>query len=127
MPRKVYIKELIESKTNLKLISFHMSSACHEPIVSKYGICQCGGKVYSRHEMCDNAESNIAWIRSFLDSDIDIAIENNNYYPTSAYNDITEGDFISNIVKMNNTYFLFDIAHAIVTACNKGLSSMPFP
>ena len=48
-----------------------------------------------------------------------IAVENNNYLNTSAYDIITDGNFISDIVYSNNLFFLLDIAHAKISAINK--------
>ena len=53
---------------------------------------------------------------------VDIAIENNNFYPTDAYRDVTDAKFISEIVSENNIKFLFDIAHAKVTCFNKNIN-----
>ena len=61
---------------------------------------------------------NIPKIKNIL-GDIEILIENNNYYPTKAYDIITDADFISNLVYDNNIGFLFDQAHAEITAHNQ--------
>jgi len=57
-----------------------------------------------------------------LGDDVFIAVENNNYYPTKAYRDVTEAKFISEIVYDNDLRFLFDIAHAKVTCFNKDIN-----
>ena len=61
------------------------------------------------------------WLRSFLNPRILIAVENNNYFPTEAYQMVTDGDFITQIVEENDLEFLFDIAHAKITAHNRSL------
>jgi uncharacterized protein (UPF0276 family) len=80
---------------------------------------EIGGKILSRDEMMNSSIKNINWLRKTLNSDIKIAIENNNYYPTEAYDVVTDGEFLSEIVYENDLYFLFDIAHALITAKNK--------
>ena len=55
-------------------------------------------------------------------NNVDIAVENNNYYPTEAYRDVTEPEFISEIVNDNGLRFLFDMAHAKVTCFNKDIN-----
>ena len=72
--------------------------------------------------MIKYAKGNITWLRTVLNNDVGIAIENNNYYPTEAYDIVTNGDFISEIVYESDIYLLFDMAHAMVTAHNKKIS-----
>ena len=69
--------------------------------------------------MIDNARINTKWLRESIGNKIKIGIENNNYYPTEAYNIITEGDFLQKIVYENDLFFLLDIAHAKVTSANR--------
>ena len=77
-----------------------------------------GGKTYTRDEMCANAIENFNQIKSIFGENIEIAIENNNYYPTDAYKFITEPSFINLIAKECNLKILFDIAHAKVSCVN---------
>ena len=106
----------------MKLVSFQLSAAYHEPVLDEQGVFQLGGKIYTREEMEKNAITNIGWLRTILDEQIQIAVENNNYYPTPAYKFVTDGDLISSVVKNSKIKFLYDIAHAIVTAHNQGIS-----
>ena len=54
-------------------------------------------------------DTNFDWFRKY------------NYYPTKAYDIVADGSFISEVVK-SNKLFLFDLAHAQVTASNKKIS-----
>jgi hypothetical protein len=81
-----------------------------------------GTKRYSREELLNNARNNIARIKKILGPKIDIAIENNNHYATPAYDYITEPSFITSVVNDNGIYLLYDIAHAKVSAHNKGIT-----
>ena len=104
---------------NLDLITFHMASACSDPVL-KNGIFERGGKSFSRDELLKNASENVKWLKSALSPyTIDVAVENNNYYPTAAYDHITEPGFIREVITKNSLTFLFDIAHALITAHNK--------
>jgi uncharacterized protein (UPF0276 family) len=115
---RFYIKSKINSLPELQLISFHLATSCSAPILD--GIMyQVGGKQYSEKEMLYHVATNLEWLRSFTGSELTIAVENNNYYPTAAYQIVTDGDFISNIVNGNQISFLFDLAHGEVTAVNK--------
>jgi len=116
-----YLQKIKDLKKDLQLITFHMASSCDEPII-KNNIFELGGKDYSKDELLENSKENILKIKRIFGSDIKIAIENNNYYPTEAYKYITEASFIYKIVNDNNINFLFDIAHAKVTCYNQNIN-----
>ena len=113
-----YLEQIAEKKPDLKLVTFHAATQCSRPSMDGY-MFQPGGRQYSRKEMLENTGKNFRRIRSIWGKRIKIAIENNNYYPTEAYRLITDADFIMDIVRENDIYLLFDIAHAEITARNK--------
>ncbi len=116
-----YLKQIKESKSSLKLITFHIAACCDQPQTVD-NIFILGGKSYSKEQMLENAAKNISKIKSIFGNKISIAVENNNYYPTEAYQFVTDPEFISEIVYSNEIYFLFDIAHAKVTSYNKNIN-----
>jgi Protein of unknown function (DUF692) len=128
--RKEFVKLAISSKPELKLITFHMATSYYDPPIEN-GMFQPKGKSFSRKELIMNAKKNIEWLRCVIAENVTIGVENNNYYPTEAYRHVTDGGFISQIVIDNDIKFLFDIAHAKITAHNKlidydkYLSSLP--
>lgn len=115
-----YIESIKKERKNLELVSFHMATCCKQPILQNK-IFILGGKIYSELEMYQNASKNISRIKSILGPDINIAIENNNFYSSEAYNIVTKPDFIYNIVIKNDIYFLLDIAHAHISAHNMNI------
>ncbi len=115
---KSRIRSSILSKPMLHLVTFHMAT-CYEAPAEIEGMFHPGGIRYCRKELLENARINILWLRSFLSEKITIAVENNNYYPTPAYDYITDGDFITEVVEENDIKFLLDIAHARITAHNR--------
>jgi hypothetical protein len=115
-----YICSSILSKPEIELVTFHADSCCDAPVLLK-GMYQPGGKIYSRKELLENAKTNVLWLRTFMPKEVFIGVENNNYYPTPAYNYITDSDFLTQIVEENNIKFLLDIAHAKITAHNKAM------
>jgi hypothetical protein len=112
-----YFKKVKECKKELKLVTFHIASSCDAPIIEGK-MWQVGGKKYSRDEMLINAKYNFEKLRQIFGSDIQFAIENNNYYPTEAYECVCDPAFISQLAKENDLFFLFDIAHAKVSSIN---------
>jgi uncharacterized protein (UPF0276 family) len=114
-----YLVSIKQREKQLKLISFHMASSCDKPTIDN-GVFLPGGKRYSENELLDNANQNLKRIRDIFGKDISIAVENNNYYQTDAYQYVTDAAFIKRIVNDNDIYILFDMAHAKVTACPTG-------
>lgn len=115
-----YLEKIAELKPKLRLVSFHVASSCRYPDIVD-GMYQLGGVRYTRKAMLKNAEKNIVAIKSIFGNSVQIAVENNNYYPTEAYQFVTDADFLKELVCVNEIRFLYDIAHARVTAHNAGL------
>lgn len=116
-----YLEKIKKTKKDLSLISFHIASSCDRPKLDN-GMFQVGGNNYSENEMYMNAEDNFKIINKIFGDEVELAVENNNYYPTSAYNYVTEPHFIKAIAENSNLKVLFDIAHAKVTSINKKIS-----
>jgi uncharacterized protein (UPF0276 family) len=116
-----FLQKIKDTKPGLRLLTLHSASCCDKPeIVGR--MFELGGREYTRDEMKLCAKNNFKKIKKIFGSNVDIAIENNNYYPTDAYRDVTDAKFISEIVNENNIKFLFDIAHAKVTCFNKNIN-----
>jgi uncharacterized protein (UPF0276 family) len=116
-----FLQKIKDTKPDLKLLTLHLGSCCDKPILDKR-MYKLGGREYSRKEMLNYAKENFALIKEMFGPNVEIGVENNNYYPTEAYRDVTEAEFISEVVNENDLKFLFDIAHAKVTCFNKNLN-----
>ena len=116
----LYLEKIKKIKKELKLISFHVASSCDRPKLIN-GMFEEGGVSYNENDMFKNAEKNFSIIKKIFGDDVEVAIENNNFYPTSAYNFVTEPEFINTIARNSNLKILFDIAHAKVTSVNKNI------
>lgn len=117
---KDYLLKIINPQKKLKLVTFQITRCCQaEKLVN--GKFKLVGKKFTKEQMLRNSKENLKWFKSKFGKKIKIGIENNNYYKTPAYDIITEGKFISDIVKKNNIYLLLDIAHAMVTAKNRNI------
>lgn len=118
---KEYLKNAFSKKPDLKLITLQATRCCQgEKLID--GMFQLDGKIYSRQEMLNNSIENTKWLRDIVSNGTSIGLENNNYYPTPAYDIVADGDFIIQVLKKNNLFLLLDIAHAMVTAHNKKIS-----
>ncbi len=115
-----YIEDTFISKPYLKLVSFHVASCCDKPVLVD-GVFYPGGTEYSYNELQKIAASNIARIKSFMPSGMLICVENNNYLHSPAYKYVIEAGFLNELVTANDIYFLYDIAHAHISAVNMGI------
>ncbi|MBE0687817.1 MAG: DUF692 family protein [Anaerolineaceae bacterium] len=57
---------------------------------------------------------------------VPILIENLDYNPTQAYEYVSDPDFIQKVLSETDTYLLFDLAHARVTAHTFGISVVDY-
>ncbi len=120
------ISEVIRMKPNVKLISFHAATCCDKPCLPDGQMYVEGGKRYNWDELLQNAKSNLQKIRSISGDSVRFAVENNNFYPTSAYEIVTEPEFLSDLVSEADLAFVYDLGHAQVTACNRKLDFLSY-
>ena len=113
-----YLRTAFIKKPQLKLITLQSTRCCEgENIIN--GMFQQAGKVFNSDEMLNNSIKNTQWLRNMIGDEIAIGLENNNYYPTPAYDIVTDGNFITQVINKNNLFLLLDIAHAMVASHNK--------
>jgi uncharacterized protein (UPF0276 family) len=115
-----YIEDVFQSKPHLKLASFHVASCCDRPVLID-GVFQMGGQSFGYEEMQETTARNIARIKSFMPEGMLICVENNNYLFSPAYKYVIEARFLNELVTKNDIYFLYDIAHAHISAINMGI------
>jgi uncharacterized protein (UPF0276 family) len=116
-----FFKNFKQIYPSVKLISFHAASCCYNPLLSN-GVFYDNGTLYTRNKLLKYAKKNIQFLRTVLSDDTIIAIENNNYYHSSAYQFVTDSDFLTELIVDNGVRFLFDLAHARVTSHNRKLN-----
>ena len=115
---KSNLSKIIKKKNKLKYITFQSTRCCLNEKFKK-GFFSLSGKKFTKNQLFKNAKKNVEWFREKFSNKFLLGLENNNYYPSKAYDIITDPNFISDIVKKNKLFFLFDIAHAKVTASNR--------
>ena len=111
----------IINKNKVSLVSFHLNSCFVKPN-NKDGIFYPGRRKLTKKEIINNACKNIAKLRSELNENIIIALENNNYYSTGAYEVVTDTRFMNSLLTNLNLKLLLDIGHAEITAYNRKLN-----
>jgi uncharacterized protein (UPF0276 family) len=118
-PRKRQLTRAFGLKRELRLVSFHAACNCDQALVES-GMFRPGGRRLAREEMLQAAADNTAWLREALPPGVLIAVENNNYFPTEAYETVTDGDFLTELTERTGCGLLLDLAHAMITAHNTG-------
>jgi uncharacterized protein (UPF0276 family) len=117
----IYLKKIKDERDSLEMVSFHMATCFDDPVVSDH-VFVSGNNKYSEAEMFENASKNFKRIKQILGPTINVAVENNNYYNTEAYEFICNPTFISRVVRDNDIFLLFDLAHAHVSSYNMNIS-----
>jgi len=117
---RMWVERIISERNDLELVSFHIASCCSHPVLQGIMFLP-GGETFSRERLLENGAENLRWLKQLLkDRPAQIALENNNYYPTEAYSHVTEPSFIHQLVDDNDVLFLFDLAHAHISTHNMG-------
>ena len=77
-------------------------------------------EVLSAEKIIQISSERLGYVKKLFDGVV--ALENLNYFPTSAYDHVCDPDFISKIVRENDVYLILDIAHAMISAHNLNFS-----
>ena len=73
-------------------------------------------------DQIENTKNSIIKIKNVVGTERLIGIENNNFYPSGAYEICTSIEYLESVINLSNCFLLFDIAHALVTCSNKSIS-----
>ena len=80
----------------------------------------------SLKDQVQNTKQSIACVRDIIGTDRIIGLENNNYYPTGAYDVCTSSEYLLEVMQECNVDCLLDLAHAIVTCHNLNIDSKTY-
>jgi len=116
------IKKFLQ-ENNVTLFSFDLGPAAEYVDINDYYYIALS-KVLSKNEIKERIHSNLNLIKQEFEGDI--ALENLNYFPTSAYDFVCDPEFINEIIIDNNVYLLLDIAHAVISAHNLDIEIMQY-
>ncbi|OUU28446.1 MAG: hypothetical protein CBB97_04490 [Candidatus Endolissoclinum sp. TMED37] len=114
----------IENFEFLKGVSFHMVSRFKKYKIID-GVAVGIGKPLSEECLMGHARRNIKWLKEVFVDKI-IMVENNNDLGTSAYCTVTDPNFISRIVFENDIFFLYDHAHAMISAFSRQIPFLDY-
>jgi uncharacterized protein len=110
---------------NVKRFSFDVGP-CYKEVKEVNGQYIGVGEKLNPIDVMYWSEENLSSIRHRFPKDCELAIENLNYYPTGAYDDVCDGTFYSMACNRLDVKMVFDISHARVSAQNLGYDFISF-
>ena len=97
-------EKILKIKKNLKYVSFQSTRCCsEEKLLNNFFILS--GKKFNKKQMLEEARKNKSWLTQKFGNKLKFGLENNNYYPSKAYDIVTNADFISEVVLDNKLFF----------------------
>lgn len=115
-----FLKDNVRNRPDLRVLTFQAATDC-ATFTIKNNLCYPASPSLSFTDQLANASESIRKIRDICGTHISIGIENNNYFPTGAFDICTSPRFLLEVIEKNDLHLLYDIAHANVTCHNKGL------
>ena len=116
-----FLKDYVYPRDEIRVITFQASRDCVK-VNLKDGMFFPDSNIIEISDQIKNTKESISKIQNIIGKDRLIGIENNNYYPSGAYDICTSTEYLNEIITSNNCHLLFDIAHALVTCTNKKIS-----
>ena len=112
-----FLEKHVKNRESIQTLTFQASRDCIASDLQD-GMFRLSSKPLAFSEQLLNIKKSISLIKDIVGTSRTIGIENNNYYPTGAYDICTSRKFLSTILEETGLMFLFDMAHAMVTAHN---------
>ena len=116
-----FLEKHVKPRENIKTLTFQAARDCNH-VILKNNMYYPNSLPLNIYEQLENTKKSVKKIQDIVGSFRNIGIENNNYYPTGAYDICTSAEFLISCYEDLGLHLLFDIAHAIVTCTNKNLS-----
>jgi len=115
--QKAFLKNNVAPREQITNITFQASRDCLRSVLMD-GAYQKASRTLSLEEQLKNVKSIEKTLTDILGTDRNLGFENNNYYPTGAYEICTSVEFINTVLETTNFHLLLDYAHAQVTSIN---------
>ena len=116
-----FLSEKVAPREEIKTLTFQMSRDCFQSSLLN-GQYHALSRPLSEHEQLSNIQTSLQVIRDIVGFDRSIGVENNNYYPTGAYDICTSQAFLIKVLENNDIHLLLDYAHAKVTCINREIN-----
>ncbi|MCX6545111.1 MAG: DUF692 family protein [Acidobacteria bacterium] len=115
-----HLARIVGEYSDIEMVSFHVASCYNRPKLID-GRFVPSGRRRRRLEMLETASKNLARVAGMLPEGTSVAIENNNYFPTGAYEDVCDPQFLTDLTREGNLGFVFDWSHAQISAAHLGV------
>ena len=115
--QKTFLHLHVKDRSNITHLTFQAARDCHDADLIN-GMYMPKSPPLSLSEQVNITKKSIREIRDIVGSDRKIGIENNNYYPTGAYDVSTSLEYLLEVLSIKDLHLLLDIAHAKVSAFN---------
>ena len=116
-----FLKDHVYPRDEIRVITFQAARDSVK-VKLKNNVFFPDSNIVEISDQIKNTKESISKIENILGKDRIIGIENNNYYPTGAYDICTSTEYLNEVINFNNCHLLFDVAHALVTCTNKNIS-----
>ena len=116
-----FLEDEVKPRDSIQTITFQ-ATRDYENTKIIDGMYYPNGQKIELNEQLVRTSITVKKIRDIIGSNRIIGIENNNYYPTGAYDIATSSDYLIEAANKNNLKLLFDFAHAKITCTNKKIS-----
>ena len=110
----------VKPRENIQTLTFQAARDCEEIFIKNKKYFP-NSKPLSIKDQIENTKNSLKIIKDIIGTNREIGIENNNFYPTGAYEFCTSPDFLIPCYEYLGLHLLFDVAHAIVTSTNKNI------
>ncbi len=118
---KNFLIDYVKPREEISTLTFQAARDCVKSKISD-GMYTIASTVIGLDEQVQNTKNSIKEIKNIVGSDRNIGIENNNYFPTGAYDICTSLEYLLRVLEETELHLLLDIAHAKVTSVNKNCS-----
>ncbi len=118
---KDFLIEHVKHREEISTLTFQAARDCHKSKISD-GMYLIASTIIELDEQVQNTKKSLKEIRNIVGSDRNIGIENNNYFPTGAYDICTSLEYLLTVLEETDLHLLLDTAHAKVTSVNKDCS-----
>ena len=116
-----FLRNEVATRDEIQNLTFQISKDC-EDVVIRNNRFYPNSRAIEFEEQLFNIGQSLETIKDVVGSERVIGIENNNYYPTGAYEICTSSVFINAALERFELNLLLDYAHAVVTCWNKRTS-----
>jgi len=121
-----HVRSVVARNPDVSFISLHLLSNYADLATNAAGQFCSSIAQMSKDEMFQNALNNLGTLKKHLPATIVYGVENNNYFPTGAYDIVTEPEFVNNVISKLDIKLLLDLGHSEITAYYQKVNALDY-